>query len=147
MMGGFFVRASREITPNELYELVKRAKEKVFKVVNNNVYWFLVGNHWLATIMIYSVENTEHVDYVNPSCLEDGSCVAEPEYVAPSECYKVDVIAYQDEIRYKCTYIRMKMNIAVEVNTNSIGQHDPFIFKLIVDALAETNFTDMLRPM
>jgi hypothetical protein len=147
MMGGFFIRVTKEITLIELYELIKRAKEKVFKVVDSNVYWFLVGSHWLAVVMIYTVQNTEHVDYINSECLEDDSCLDKPVYISPPWCHKVDIVTYTNEVRYVCTSVRRKMNIVVEVNTNSIGQHDPFILKLVVDVLAEANFTDMLRPM
>jgi hypothetical protein len=146
-MGGFFIRASREITPTELYELIKRAKEKVFKIVDNVVYWFLIGDHWLAVVEVYTVENTGYVDYISSVCLDDDRCLAEPEYVAPPWCHKVDIVMYSNEIRYVCTSVKRKMNIAVEVNTNSIGQHDPFILKLVVDVLAEASFADMLRPM
>jgi hypothetical protein len=146
-MGGFFIRVTKEITSSELYELIKRAKDKVFKVVDSSVYWFLVGSHWLAVVAVYTVQRTEYVDYIDSVCLEDGSCLDEPVYVSLPWCHKVDIVMYGNEIRYVCTSIKRKMNIAVEVNTNSIGQHDPFVLRLVVDVLAEASFADMLRPM
>jgi hypothetical protein len=151
MMGGFFVRFNIELTPNELYEIIRRAKEKVFIVRNYAVYWLFIGGHWVATVKIWMPRFLSYTEYI--SWMEDASeeriveHFSTPIYVADESCNDVDAEITSLEIRYYCKQVRRYATFVVEINTNDIEKHDKYILQLVAVAIGETTFTNMFRPM
>ena len=151
MMGGFFIRFDLELSPSELYELMRRAKEKVFVVRNDVVYWLFIGSHWMATVKVWMPRFLNYTEYI--SWIEDTSeermerYFNEPIYVADESCDNVEVEVTSHEIRYYCKAVRRYATFAVEINTNDIEKHDKYILQLTAVSIGESSFAKMLRPM
>jgi len=151
MMGGFFVRFDLELSPSELYELMRRAKEKVFAVRNDAVYWLLVGSHWMAVVKVWIPRFLNYTEYI--SWVEDASQerieahFSEPIYVVDEDCVDADIEVTPYEIRYYCKQVRRYATFAVEINTNDAGKHDKYILQLMAVSVGESTFAKMLRPM
>jgi len=150
-MGGFFIRFDLELSPSELYELMRRAKEKVFTARGEAVYWLFIGSHWVSIIKVWMPRFLNYTEYI--SWIEDVNeeriekYFSEPIYVADENCDDVEIEVTRYEIRYYCKSVKRYATFAVEINTNDVEKHDKYILQLTAVSIGESSFAKMLRPM